>query len=228
MATFARLKARTVAEIGGYDVTNDATILGEWANDAVRDVLLRTGVYVQESTATLTANTDDETLDDEILLIKSLYVDGSSSDYLAMQVSPSELIEMRVRGASSTDGFLFYALQGSNLLRVYPTPTTNLTLNFTFVGKPTEMSLDAHDPSNATYGGIPVEFHPALLAYMFWKAASADDDSSSGQGERYRDDYERELRKVRKYVNMKGNSRLPKVPTGRRHRIPRDPSADWR
>jgi hypothetical protein len=228
MATFARLKARTVAEIGGFDVTADATLLGEFANEAVRDVLLQTGAKVSTGTVTLTANTNDYTLDSAVLLIKNAYLDGST-DHGLTQVGSAELLEMRVRGSSvsSSDGPWYYALEGSDLFRVYPTPSSAGVINITYVPKPTEMSSDAHDPASATYGGIPTEFHPALLAYMYWKAASADDDQSSGQGERYKADYEAEIKKIRKYLNTKGNVRLPRAAVGRRRYVPRDPSADW-
>lgn len=141
------------------------------------------------------------------------------------QISGAELLAMRVAGnASSSTAPWYYALEGSDLFRVHPTPSTAGTINITYVPKPTEMSADAHDPSNATYGGIPTEFHPALLAYMYWKAASADDDTSSSQGERYREQYEAEVRKVRKYVNRKGNVKLPRATLGRRRHPPADPS----
>lgn len=227
MATFARLKARCVSEIGGLDVTNDATFLGELANEAVRDVLLQTGVKVKTGTVTLTAGTADYTIDDEILLIKNIYYDGTV-DRRLVQLSPEQLLEKRIYGSSSGDTVTFYALEGNDLLRLYPTPSSAGTIQFTFVGKPTEMSSDAHDPSSATYGGIPTEFHPALLAYMYWKAASADDDSSSGQGERYREQYEREIKKVRRYVNGKGNVRLPRARVGVKQYVPGHPSVDWR
>jgi hypothetical protein len=202
-------------------VTADATVLGEWANDAVRDLLLQTGVKVATGTVTLTANTSDYTLDAAVMLIKHAYLDGTT-DHMLTQLAPADLLEMRVRGSatSSSDGPWYYALDGADLFRVYPTPTSAGTINLTYVPKPTEMSADAHDPSNATYGGIPTEFHPALLAYMYWKAASADDDQSSGQGERYRESYEAEVRKVRKYVNGKGNVRLPRASVGSRRYVP--------
>lgn len=231
MSTFARLKARTVEEIGGYNVTTDATLLGELANEAVRDLLLQTGVKVVLRTVALTADEDDYTLDDEVLLIKSAWIDGSRP---LEPVSPSDIDWLRSADSPSSDTVTRYALAGNDLFMVYPAPSSAATVNLRVVLKPTEMSSDAHDPKDATYGGIPTEFHPALLAYMYWKAASADDDQSSGQGERYRIAYEGqdgrggELAKVRKYVNGKANVRLPRATVGRRRSVPHDPSADWR
>jgi hypothetical protein len=224
---FGRLKARTVSEIGTYDVTADATILGELANEAVRDFLLETGVKVVTATASLTANTWEYTLDATVLAIKGAYIDGTS-DYATEQVSPETIRQMQISNPSTQTGTsLYYALEGSDLLMVFPTPSAAATLKLYVVQTPTEMSSDGHDPSTATYGGIPVEHHPALLQYMFWQLASSDDDSSSGQGERYREGYERLVKRARKVTNMKGNVRLPRATVGRRRYVPSDPSRDY-
>ena len=222
-----RLLARTAAEIGTYDVTADATLLKEIANEAVRDFLLETGVKVVTATATLTANVWEYTLDASILTIKGAYVDGAN-DQRTEQVSPETLRQMQMASASTATGtYLYYALEGNDLLMVYPTPSTSATLKLYVVQKPTEMSSDSHDPSSATYGGIPTEHHPALLAYMYWKIGSADDDSSSAQGERYREEYERLVRRCRRATNTKGNVRLPRAVVGSGRRLLRhDPSQD--
>lgn len=214
-------------EIGSINVTDQATELGEFANEAVRDVLLRTGVKVATGTITLTANQGDYTLDDEVLAIKHAYLDGATSDYLLTQISTAELIERRVYATTgSSDGPWYYALEGTDLFRVSPTPSAAATINITYVPKPTEMSSDAHDPSAVLYGGIPVEFHPVLIDFMCWKAASYDDDASSGQGERYRGYYEEGLKRIRRYVNGKGGVKLPPARVGRRRRLRDVPSRD--
>lgn len=225
----SRLLARTVAEIGTFDVTADATFLKEVANEAVRDFLLETGVKVVTATASLTANVWEYTLDSSILLIKGAYVDGAN-DQRTEQVSPETLRQMQMSStATATGTYLYYALEGNDLLMVYPTPSASATLKMYVVQKPTEMGLDSHDPSSSTYGGIPTEHHPALLAYMYWKVASADDDSSSAQGERYREEYERLVRRCISKTNMKGNVRLPRAVVGSGRRMLRhDPSQDIR
>lgn len=226
--TFGRLKGATASIIGSLNVTDDAVLLGEFANQAVRDVLLKTGVKVSVGTVALTANTSDYTLDDEVLLIKHAYLDATS-DRMLERISATDLLEARTRGTSaSSDAPWQYALEGADLFRVYPTPSSAGTINFTYVPKPTEMSSDAHDPATATYGGIPVEHHLALELYMLWRAADATDDASSGQGKRYQELYDSEIRKVRKYVNMKGGTRLPRATVGRRRYVPSDPSVDLR
>lgn len=224
MATFAQLKARVARRLGSFNVTDNATELGEHLNDAVRDVLLETGVKVTTATVSLTAGTVDYTLDAAVLRIKSVTFDDNP-DWVLEQVSPGEMDELRGRGAASTSGRLwYYALEGADLFMVYPAPSAAGTLNLRVVQKPTEMSSDAHDPSNVTYGGIPVEFHPALEEYALWKMADQDDDSTSDMGERYRQGYERWLTKIRRAVNVKGGTRRPRATLGRRHVPAAEPS----
>lgn len=89
-----------------------------------------------------------------------------------------------------------------------------------FVPRPQEMTDDAHDPSDPTYGGIPDEFHyTALLNYVLWNGADYGDDITSQSGERYRMLYEGEdgrggnLRDIHKMINRRA------TPGGRRGRL---------
>lgn len=233
MATFGALKSKIVRRIGGNTTDND-TELGEFLNEAVREILLRTQIKVTTATVSLTANTWEYTLDSSVLLIKRVVWDGSTDDRKLRRVSPDELVEMQTRGTSPSDSFLYYALDGGDLFMVYPTPSASATLKLYVVQRPTEMSSASHDPSNATYGGIPVEFHPAIEEYGLWKFADQDDDSSSGQGERYRLGFEGAdgnggwIGKIRKYRTMKGGTTLPRAKVGRRRYVPSDNSADFR
>jgi hypothetical protein len=225
VSTFLRLKTKTCNVIGSLNLTDDATALGEWANEAVRDVLLKTGVKVSVGTVSLVAGTSDYTLDDEVLLMKSATL-GST---VMTRLGPTELLDRRVRSTSASTGApWYYALEGTDLFRVHPTPAAAGTITITFVPKPTEMSADGNDPATATYGGIPVEHHLALELYMLWRAADQDDDASSAQGKRYQELYDSEIRKIRKYVNMKGGRSMPRARLGRRFGyVSADNSADW-
>lgn len=222
MATLAVLEQIVVDEIGSLNRTDDSAKLKRWANDAVRDVLLRTKVKVVSRTVALTVGSVDYTLDDEVLLIRAAYVSGEAP---MERVSPDEMDWLRAASPSTSSPVRRYALDGNDLFMVYPSPASATTVNMRVVFKPTEMSADTHDPSNATYGGIPVEFHPVLADYMFWKAASHDDDGSSAQGTRYKEQYEEGLGRIRKVVSLKGG-RLPRARVGKR-RLTRDvPSRD--
>src|SRR5690242_19863744 len=79
-----------------------------------------------------------------------------------------------------------WALQGANMLMLYPSPLVDDVLTVYYVPRPTALSTPGDDPSNAIFGGIPPEFHYGLELYMQWKAGDAFDDESSSNGESYR------------------------------------------
>lgn len=140
-----------------------------------------------------TANTGDYTLPTGILSVRAFqWANAGGSSGVPERVSVDEILRLRswADGSSSTLPATYYAVAGTNLLMVYPTPSSADTITVYYVPRPTAMSSASHDPSNATYGGVPAEFHPAVEKYALWHLASMDDDQTSGQGERYRIEYE--------------------------------------
>lgn len=225
MATLAVLEQGVVDIISSINRTDDSVKLKRWLNEAVRDVLIRTSVKVKDSTVTLTANTYKYTLDAAAMRVKSAVYEGNP-DRLLVQVSPADIDYFQSTGAAANDSLMYYALDGTDFFMVYPTPAAAGTITLRIVGKPTEMSSDAHDPSDATYGGIPVEFHRALEMYGLWRAAQYDNTGAFENGEVFRQQYERELQLIRSTVNRKGGTTLPRGRVGSRRYVPRDPSAD--
>lgn len=220
--------------IGLASSGNDKTLVDGWLNDGVVDVLLRTECYVTSATMTETSGTGDYTLDTAMLIVKSLRwsaADGSSDSY--PQRVPVTEIE-RLRAATSTTDTTStpasaYAVNGSNLLMVWPTPTAADTITVYYVPRPTAMSSASHDPSNATYGGVPAEFHKAIVLYAKWWAGDFADDQSSAQGERYKQLYEDEIKRIRKYKVLHGG-RLGRSlfrPSRRRGVIHNDQYPSW-
>lgn len=215
--TLAQFRTRIAAKLGLDNTASsaDQSLVDAWCNEGVIDVLLRTSCRVNPATMTLTSGTNDYRLDATVLLVKDAYTTASSQTYPFEQVSPDRLLEMRRGNTGTSSPTSYYALHGSDLLMVYPTPSAADTLNLYYVPRPTAMSDAAHDPSNATYGGVPVEFHKAIEYFALAQGADYQNDETSAQGQRYTELYEKELRKVTKYVNVKGNTRLPRATVGR-------------
>lgn len=210
------------------DTAADQARMTTWANQAVVDLLLRTRCYVTSSTASLSAGVKDYTLDSNILTATNVYVSGASEPL--MRVTPEELLNLRMGNQTVSSSMQYYAVNGSNMLMVYPTPSANDVLMVYYVPRPSAMSVSSHDPSNATYGGIPSQYHKAIEYFVCAEAADDDDDASSAQGQRYRELYEREILRVRNYSRRKLGPFQPRFRTamsGRRFR-PHDPSTDWR
>jgi hypothetical protein len=231
LATFAVLKSRVSKTIGldETDSSNDDVQLGYELNDAVRDFLLRTHANVNRSETTLDADTDDTEIPSSMLALLDLEVVGSDgSSRLPERTTPAEILRMR-RAADSTGSSgtaRFFALQGNNLLMFYPALASGDTIKTYYVPRPLEMDDDAHDPSSDSYGGIPVEYHPALIQYALWKMADYDDDGSSQMGVLYQQQYEKLVRDAKRWLRGKGGRSMGRAVVGRRPVLPVTPSQD--
>lgn len=159
------------------------------------------------------------------LAVQDIYVSGNT--HRLERKTPAEIYDLRVsQPMTAVNAPWYYALNGANRLEVYPTPTSAVTLVAVHVPKPTEMSSDSHDPSDTTYGGIPVEFHPALEEYAKWKMADYDDDSTSQNGLVYQAEYLRLVRDARRAIKQRGGRTLGRAVVGRKPRVPSTPSTD--
>src|SRR4030095_5868893 len=56
--------------------------------------------------------------------------------------------------------------------------------------RPAPLVQDTDDPANANFGGLPPEFHPAIINYACWKAAEYTQHEQSAMGEKWRIAYE--------------------------------------
>jgi len=193
----------------------DQLLIDQWLNQAVRDVLLRTHCYVTSTTQALVAGTTDYQLPATTLAI--IDINGPTTGNRFEYMTPEDIFELRRRNIGLTGATRAYAVLGSNLLMMYPTPSAAETLTVYIVPKPTEMTTGANDPATSTYGLIPTEFHRALELYAFAKGASFDDDESSKMGQSYEQQYEQFLaRIIRPAVNRKGGSKMPRARIGGR------------
>jgi hypothetical protein len=229
LATFTVLKSR-VSKTLGLDETasgNDDTVLGYELNDGVREFLLDTHINVNRSESTIVAETDDSEISSAVLAIDDIQVAGTDGQiWLPTRTTPAEILRMRRATSGPTGTARYYALNGHDLLMWFPALAVGDVVTMYYVPKPTEMSSAAHDPTSDTYGGIPVEYHPALIEYAKWKMADYDDDGSSQMGLVYEQEYERLVRKCLKRKRKKGGRSLGRAVVGRRPLSPSSPSQD--
>lgn len=216
MATLEKLR-RVVGGKIGMDYTNAGTerdLIDEWCSQGVREVLLRSHCYVATSTIDTTADEWQYDLSYAVMAIVQIWRDGET--YPMVRVTPEEIIDLRRSSSATSDAtVLRWALQGTNMVLLWPTPTAAYSINLLYVPRPTELSFDTHDPSTATYGGVPVEYHKAIEMYALAEAADWDDDTSSQSGIAYRARFEDELAKVKSGTAWKGG-RMPRARVGRR------------
>lgn len=230
MSDYGTLKANVSNELGLNQTAagTEDVLVGRRLNEAVLQVLLETHCCVKSTTYSLTANTGDYDLQVlaadaglNILAIDRL-VDANSIPF--ERVSEDDIFDLRRASSVSSAFQRSYAVAGSNLLMIWPTPSAAETLTMYYVKRPTAMTTAGHDPADPTYGGIPAEHHPAIEFYALWRLASFDDDSSSGNGDRYFGQYQVWLAKMKKAQKLKAGSRQPRVRLGRIRRLASDPS----
>lgn len=194
---------------------DELTLMQRWVNRGIVDVLLRTGCYVDLADMTLAAGKTDYRIDASILTIKNIHITSATD---ASQVSPITQTDMQTvdeyldsnPAAADPTMVAFY----DTLMRVAPIPSGNNVIRFYYVPKPTEIPADGTtgsdtlDPSTATYGGIPTEYHEAILYYMLWKGSEYDDKQAALSPDKYRSAYEGLLNDINKQMRHKSGRGL--------------------
>ncbi len=204
-----------VASVLGLDnsVAGDQTLIDQWANEAVVDILMQTDVYVNCANVTLTSGTDEYDLASTILKIRYAYLDPvTGSNRLMERKSPFEIIDMRIRTSNNTGGPYCYAVQGDNRLMLYPTPAAADVMRLWYVPKPSaSMNGPNDDPSSNSLGGIPTQYHDLIVDYALWRGADHEDDADSQGGERYAQRYALGIKEVLRNLQRKGGVRQPQA-----------------
>ncbi len=211
--------------------SGDQALIDSWVNEAVLQFLRDTKMVVRTASLNFTANVGDYTLDDDVLSFIDAWVDPDvgQSTFL-QQISNADLLRMRLLTENAAPPTMYYSLDGTDILRFYPTPhTSDDTMHILYVPRPTlSLSSSSHTPSNTAYGGIPSEYHPTLEAYAKWKAAESEEHGPSQSGVTFMTMYEDGVRKAiatknRKAGVMKGRARVG-APS---NRFPFTPGTDF-
>lgn len=207
MATLAQLRNSVYSKLG-MDSTaagNDEALVTGWLNEGVREVLLRTHCRVDCADMTLTSGSWKYDLPSSVLALKYV-VDDESNPCEIIQFE--DLLDLRRASATGQASRMRVALLGSNLFAVWPTPATAEVLDVFYVPKPTEMSTGTNDPSAATYGGVPSEFHKAIELWALAQGSDHEHEGRTQQGVNYLAQFDEYVRKfVRPAVNRMGGKR---------------------
>jgi len=226
--TLADVRSRVATAIG-LDNTNGGTEQGfidSWTNEAILDFLERTKVKVEQATMTLTSQQGDYELPTAVLVVNDITcVSAADGQTVPLEPIPIEELIWRRRYPGAVP-VRYYAMQGENLLSLYPTPQTPDTLNIYYVPVPTLLA-NATDTLAGT--GVPPVFHYIIELYVKWKAASYNNDANSQNGMVFLQQYQTEVRKARGRIRRMQGRRRPAAQAGRRTRrkyYPAYPSQD--
>lgn len=218
-----------VANAIGLDNTNGGTEQGfidSWTNEAVLDFLERTKAKVEQMTMTLTTGQGDYELPAGVLVLNDLTC-VSSVDGQVVPLEPIAIEELiwRRRYPGSIP-VRYYAMQGNNLLSLYPTPQSPDTLNVYYVPMPA-LLVNATDP--LVNVGIAPQWHYIIELYVRARAGAYNNDASSQMGGAYLQQYNQEVRLARGRIRREQGRRRPPAMPGRRTRrkyYPAFPSQD--
>jgi len=215
MATLSDLRTRVSSKLGldNASGSSEQLLVDGWLNEGVIEVLLRTHCTVETGDMATTADVWDYQLDTDILAIRDLWRTDAAGDVApVIRLSEQEILELHRFSPGGDAAYTRYAVSGSNLLLVWPTPAAAYTFDLLYVPRPTAMSAGSHDPSTLTYGRIPAEFHKAIEYYALWQGAEYDENQGAQGGERYRTLFENYLSAViRPAMKRKGGTELPQV-----------------
>ena len=180
---FKTMVDRVKYTMGMQEITSHDEITGlikPYLNEGVVDLIVRTRPFTRVINLTLTADTPIHDMASDILSL----LDIEHPDFGFLQrLSREDATNAQGYGQP---GFAYE----EPLLWVSPVPATDLVIRAYGIFRPTPMANDTDDCATGTYGGIPPEFHPAIINYACWKAAEYTQHEGSQLGEKWRIAYE--------------------------------------
>lgn len=188
----------------GLDNTASSTeqgLVDGWVNEGRDQLMVRAKLRVERTSAALTANTVAYELDASILQPIRVVLNGTSGHPL----EPWSVDRINWANQNTVSPVRGYTILGTNYLMLAGAPSTGDSLDIIYIPAVTDMSSGSHDPSSATYGGIPKLLHPTIEVYAKWKAADWDNNVSSQQGLVYKAGWEQGLKEARAFrTKMRG------------------------
>lgn len=200
------------------DDADELALIDGWVNDGVEYVVGEGETYVTSATADVDAGEGDYELDTDILRI--LWIETASGGVELEPVGPTEIRRRRLSSSTSSSSYL-YAVDGANLLMLYPIPSVDDVLTIAHVPRPALLVNGADTPTE-----IPKEFHYLVTLYALLNAGDYDDDQTSAQGERYQQKLDTGVTRMRSRINRKRGRRLPRATVGRRRCVSHRNDAD--
>lgn len=197
------------------DDVDELALIDGWVNDGVCYIVGEGQTRVTSATAALEADEGDYELDTNILRILWIQAASNGEGDELEQVGPTEIHRRRLATATTTSASYLYAVDGANLLMLYPIPAAADVLTIYYVPRPASLSAAIDTPTE-----IPAEFHYLVTLYALLNAGDYDDDQSSAQGERYQQKLDAGVKRMRSRINRKRGRRLARATVSRRGRVP--------
>src|SRR5438132_4325219 len=135
LITLVAAKSGLTADPG----TEDLSLLQQWANDAVVDVLLETRCYVDYGDMALVAGSDTYRLNTNILAVRDASIFSLAGQGEYNVVSLKELNEYR-RAIPVGGGLQKFIAAENDLIMIAPVPVRGDSMRFCYVPRPSPMT----------------------------------------------------------------------------------------
>jgi len=180
--TFKQMQDRVKYTLGMEEnIWNDeVSMIKDWLNEGVIDILVRTRPYTRLISLQLTANTPIYDMSNSILALVDVEIPGQA---FLKRYTREDITAIQALGGY---GFAYE----EPLLWISPIATTSQAINAYGIFRPTPLSSDSDDPQTASFGGLAPEFHPGIVMYGLWKGGEYVQHEGSGAGEKFRQQYE--------------------------------------
>lgn len=187
---------------------SETGLVTDFIYEGIVDIVARTRVGARVINMTTTADTVTHDMS-VFSIISLLKLADSRGDLDRYTMEDIELIQQHGgRGYAWKEPMLWVAPLGEQTLRVIG------------VFRPQPMPLGTDTPSNAMYGNLAAEFHPTILTYAFWKGGEYMQHEASGNGEKWRVQYEGQDGNTGELAKIKKISAKRVTPGGPRRRNP--------
>lgn len=190
----------------------ERTLMANWYDDAIVEVLLETGCRVEVGDMALTVGVDLYRVDVSILAVKNERIMSGSQNY-TFEVVPWQRILDAQRGVGAGTYPSMVAFEGT-LMMVWPAPQTVDTIRFLYVPRPSATAQDTDSASDDTHGGIPSEYHRALEYYMLWQGAEYDATGAPMTPKDYHDAFYAECARIKKRLRARRHRGLTPAVVG--------------
>jgi hypothetical protein len=179
---FRQMTDRVKYTLGMQEIVahDEIAFIKAYLNEGLLDVIVRTRPYTRVITLTLTANVPIHDMSTDILALLDVEMPGTG---FLSRFSREDITKLQASGGY---GFAYE----EPLLWISPVPSVETQIKAYGIFRPSPMVGDADDPASPNYGGLPPEFHTAIIDYACWKAAEYTQHEQSAMGEKWRIAYE--------------------------------------
>jgi len=158
----------------------EGDLIRDWIYNGIIDIAARTRAGVRAVDLVITPNTAVHDMSQSIISL----LDIEDSAGMMQRYSREDIIFKQAVGQRG------YAYEEPLLWLSPMRSEANTSVRAYGVFMPNPMENDDDSPSEADFGNLSPQFHPAIIVYCLWKGGEYIEHEQSGGGERFRIQYE--------------------------------------